>query len=62
MMKIRKIGSSTITDSFTPRKFMTTSTIMARMATSIFRVAQCCGNMLNSASTPLMIDTEMVST
>jgi hypothetical protein len=60
--KSMKIGASTLTDSFTPRRFSTTSSTMAAPSAGTFQTARCGGKKLQMASPPAAIDTEMVST
>jgi hypothetical protein len=60
--KRAKIGASTTTDSFTPRRFSTTSSTMAAASAGTFQTARCGGRKLQMASPPAAIDTEMVST
>ena len=60
--KIPKIGARTLTDSFTPRRFMTTSRTMAAPSAGTFQAARWGGKKLQMASPPAAIDTEMVRT
>jgi hypothetical protein len=60
--KSMKIGASTLTDSFTPRRFSATSSRMAAPSAGTFQTMRCAGRKLHTASPPAAIDTEMVST
>ena len=62
MTKAMKIGSSERTDSFTPRRFITTIRKTTSAQTQSFHGAQETGRKLKMASAPLAIEIETVST
>ena len=62
MMKAMKIGSSDSTDSFTPRRFISTiKTTTMRQSQNLYG-SQSTGRKLKIASAPLAIEIAMVST
>ena len=60
--KTRKMGMSVVTDSLTPRMFMTSRMPMTTASTVSFQCAQPGGSTLKIWSPPLAMETEMVST
>ncbi len=61
-MKTRKIGSSTFTDSLTPRRFNTTSSSRIARSSGTLRWCQPIGTKLRIASTPEAIEMVIVRT
>jgi hypothetical protein len=60
--KRTKMGARTETDSFTPRRFMTTRAPMASASSGTFQAARPGGRKEKTASPPEATDTEMVRT
>jgi len=61
-MNPTKIGNSTVIASFIPRRLSSTSTTMNATSAASLYGWKPIGNSENSASTPLAIEIEMVST
>jgi hypothetical protein len=60
--KSRKMGARTVTDSFTPRRFIRVRVPMASPSRKSFHGCQAGGSTLKTWSAPLATEVEMVST
>ena len=60
--KVRKMGTSARTDSFTPRRFITVRMAMPATSIGIFRFCQCSGSRLKIWSPPEAMEVVMVRT